>query len=83
MAIENAQSLFDDLSGTEKEEAKAYFADMSDGKLLTTAKAKQFAEMAVMYATRNRKAEDKPADKPVDKDRAIADKASTNISSKT
>lgn len=49
---------------------------MSEGKTLVPAKAKQFAEMAKMYAMRNRK----PETKPIDKDRILAEKANTGIS---
>lgn len=44
-------------------------------------KAKKYAEMAITYATRNRKVEEPK--KVVDKERVIAEKASTGISPKS
>jgi hypothetical protein len=70
--------MFETLEGTEKDEAKEYFDDIVEGKKLTPAKAKKYAEMATFYATRNRKP--KP---DIDKDRILAEQASTGISPKS
>jgi hypothetical protein len=68
--------MFETLEGTEKDEAKEYFDDIVEGKKLTPAKAKKYAEMATFYATRNRKPD-------IDKDRILAEQASTGISPKS
>jgi hypothetical protein len=78
VAIEMATTMFDDLEESERTKAKEYFDDIVEGKKLTTAKAKKYAEMAIYQATRN---SDKPIPK-VDKERVIAEKASTGISAK-
>lgn len=79
VAMEDARAEFEELDASEKAQAEEYFAEMSEGKTLTRQKAKQFAEMARIYATRNRK----PEPKHIDKDRILAEKASTGISPKS
>jgi hypothetical protein len=74
VAVENAQTVFDDLNESEKKEAQEYFIEMAEGKTLTPAKAKQFAEMSKFYAIRNRKPDPK---KPAEKERILAEKATT------
>ncbi len=81
IAIEDAQEAFNDLSEEEKTEAKEYFDDIVEGKKLDRAKSKKYAEMAKFYATRNRKPVEVPKVK-VDKDKILADKAGTGISTK-
>lgn len=65
--------MFDDLSESDKTKAKEYFDDIVEGKKLTPAKAKKYAEMAIFQATRN----NPEPKKVIDKDRVIAEKAST------
>lgn len=81
LAIEQAEQMFDELNESEKSEAKEFFDDIVEGKKLTPAKAKKYAEMAIFQATRNRQTEEPK--KVVDKDRAMADKASTGITPKS
>lgn len=79
LAIEQAEELFSKLEGDEKDEAKEFFDDIVEGKKLTPARAKKYAEMAIFQATRNRA----PEKVTIDKDRALADKASTGITPKS
>jgi SHS2 domain-containing protein len=79
VAIEMATTMFDALEESEKVKAKEYFDDIVEGKKLTTAKAKKYAEMAIFQATRNSEPKVTPK---VDKERVIAEKASTGISMK-
>ena len=81
IALEQAQTMFDDLEESEKVEAKEYFDDIAEGKKLTPSNVKKYAEMAKFYATRNRKVEEPK--KTIDKDQLLADKASTGIAPKS
>lgn len=76
LAIEQATETFKTLEGDEKTEAQEYFDDIVEGKKLTPTKAKKYAEMATFYATRNRKPD-------IDKDRILAEQASTWIAPKS
>lgn len=73
LALEQAEAMLDELEPSERDVAREYFDDIVEGKKLTPAKAKKYADMAISQATRNRKSEPKN----IDKDQAIADKAGT------
>lgn len=82
LALEQVDSSFEGLTEPEREEAKAHFEDIAEGKKLTPATAKKYAEMAKTYATRNRKPGDDPKPKK-DAGDAAAAKAATGISPKS
>jgi len=70
MSLKQVDDVFKDLSEEESKEAKEYFDDIVSGKKLTPDKATKYADMAKLYATRNRKPK-------VDKEKIIATQAST------
>ncbi len=72
MSLKQVDDVFKDLSEEESKEAKEYFDDIVSGKKLTPDKATKYADMAKLYATRNRKPK-------VDKEKIIATQASTWI----
>lgn len=82
LAIEQTQSIFDDLQDSEKVEAKWYFDDIVWEKKLTPTTAKKYAEMAKLYAIRNRPIIEQPK-KVIDKEQILAEKASMWISPKS
>ncbi len=79
LAIEQVETIFNELSGQELTDAKSYFDDIVEWKKLTPTTAKKYADMSVFYATRNRT----PGKAPVDKDRVIASMSNTWISNKS
>lgn len=79
LSLKQADTMFGDLEEWERVEAKEYFDEIAEGKKLTPEKAQKYAEMAKFYATRNRK----PEKVVVDKDRVLAEKASTWITPKS
>lgn len=83
IAIEEAQRIVDELDWQEHEDAVSYFEEIAEGKRLTPATAKKYAEMAIFYAIRNRKPEEKPALKSIEKEKILAGNANTGISPKS
>lgn len=79
IAIEQAHSMFSELQDSEKEQAKSYFDEIVEWKKLDLSKAKKYAEMAILYATKDKKIE--PV--KIDKEKVIAQQASTNINQKS
>ena len=70
MSLKQVDYVFKDLSEEEHKEAKEYFDDIISGKKLIPDKATKYADMAKLYAIRNRKPK-------IDKEKVIASQAST------
>lgn len=75
-ALQEAKDLFNSLTEAEKEEAIAEFEELAEGKTLTRAKARKFAEMVTLSVTRGKKVVEK-----VDKTEALKKFSSTWIQS--
>lgn len=76
LALEEAESMFNDLDKADKAVAKEYFDDIVEGKRLTPITVKKYVEMAKFYALKDKKPD-------VDKEKVLASQASTWISSKS
>jgi len=52
-AIELAEELFEKLPASIREDVKAYFDDITEGKKLDNAKAKKYVDMATLYVSKD------------------------------